>query len=317
MDITSIPDLSLADSLRLVARHFDVPAIVESSIDQASVLDYYQQSDRGYRLFHSQDGAMHVALNRDKTFTRDGYLGQVDLIAQRLENLEARQVLEVGCGVGYNARHLAERMPRCHFTGMDLSESHIRSAGKEVNGLMNLGFETGDFQKLQYDNESFDVVFAVECLCQADDMRQAMKEIFRVLRPGGRLLVIDCFRSAPLDNYQEDQRLAVQLVEKTMAVHEFAVLSEWLEQAHSMGFKALEQTNLSSSISHNLARLYHLSRRFFRMPRAARAFLKAFPPRLLQNSISGLLMPFTVGSGAHQYFLLELQRQSKPECENN
>jgi len=81
MTVSSIPDLSLPDCLELMAGHFDLRAIAETPIDQASVTDYDRQSDRGYRLFHSQEGAMHVALNRHETFTTDGYLGQVELIA--------------------------------------------------------------------------------------------------------------------------------------------------------------------------------------------------------------------------------------------
>ena len=308
MDILSIPDLPLSKCLELVNKHFDCQSIAETLIDEASVIDYYRQSDRGYRLFHSKDGAMHVALNRDGEFTTDGYLGQVELLADRLQQTGAERVLEVGCGVGYNSRHLAERAPSCRFTGLDLSARHVRSAGKAARGLTNVGFEAGDYQQLRFEESSFDAVFAVECLCQATDMRRALQEIYRVTRPGGRLLVIDCFRSAPLDTYDADLRLAAQLVEKTMAVHQFAVLGEWLDSANDVGFRVREQTDLSAEISHNLARFYSLSRRYFRMPRAARAFLKAFPPRLVQNSISGLLMPHTVGCGAHRYFLIEFER---------
>jgi ubiquinone/menaquinone biosynthesis C-methylase UbiE len=122
--------------------------------------------------------------------------------------------------------------------------------------LTNVGFEAGDYQQLRFEASSFDVVFAVECLCQATDMRRALQEIYRVTRPGGRLLVIDCFRSAPLDSYESDLRLAAQLVEKTMAVHQFAVLGEWLDEASGIGFRVREQTDLSAEISHNLARFY-------------------------------------------------------------
>jgi arsenite methyltransferase len=309
MSITAIPDLPLADCLALVAKHFDPHAIAATSIDQASVLDYYHQSDRGYRLFHSREGAMHVALNCEEAFSTEGYLGQVELITERLKKLDAKQVLEVGCGVGYNTRHLAERVPGCIFIGVDLSESHVKSAAKDAKGLQNLSFEPGDFQRMRFEERDFDAVFAVESLCQAEDVCKALREIARVLRPGGRLLVIECVRAAPLDDCDEELRLAAQLVEKTMAVHEFVVLGDWLATAHDAGFEVRQQTDLSSEISHNLARFYSLSRRYFKMPRAARAFLKVMPSRLLENAISGLLMPFTVGSGVHRYFHLELEKR--------
>jgi len=294
--------------LEIVGKHFDTRAISERSIDEQSVLDYFQKSSRGYRLFHSKEGAMHVALNRQEEFTPEGYLGQVELIAASLASLAARQVLEIGCGTGYNVRNLAQRLPECQYTGVDLSDKHVESARRESSKLTNVQFEQGNFQQLRFDAEQFDAVFAVECLCQASDMQKSLFESFRVLRPGGRLIVIDCFRPAPLDSFDDDLQLAARLVEKTMAVDQFMELADWIDLAQSTGFRLLEQNDLSASISHNIARFYSLSRRFFKMPRAARAFLSAFPRRLLENAISGLLMPFTVGDGVHGYYLCVLER---------
>jgi SAM-dependent methyltransferase len=308
MLLAEIPDLSLSECLAIVRKHFDAAHIAGQKIDHASVLDYFQQSRRGYRLFHSKEGAMHVALNRDAEFTTEGYLGQVDLIEARLKRLEAERVLEIGCGVGYNVRHLARRMPECRFTGLDLAEEHVQTARREAGPLENLQFQQGNFQSLSFDPGSFDAEFAVECLCQASDMRAALGEAARVLRPGGQLIVIDCFRAQDFSALDSNMQLAVQLVEKTMAVDKFWSLARWKDVAVEEGLTTIESVDLSEEISHNVARFYSLSRRFFKMPRAARAFLKAFPPRLLQNAISGLLMPFTVASGAHRYQLCVLER---------
>ncbi len=309
MEVASIPDLSLAECLQIIAKHFDTTAIAARNIDSAAVLEYYRQSDRGYRLFHSKQGAMHVALNCDEEFSTEGYLGQVELIAERLRHLAAKNVLEVGCGVGYNSRNLAMKFPNSQFTGVDLSSEHVATAKKEAGKLLNLAFEQGDFHRLRFDDYSFDAVYAVECLCQGTDWQGAIAESHRVLRQEGRFIVIDCFRQSPLNSYDSDLQLAARLVEKTMAVEEFAVLADWLRVAEENGFRVCEQLDLSEAISHNLARFYSLSRRFFKMPLAARAFLKAFPPRLIENAISGLLMPFTVGSGVHRYYLLTLEKR--------
>lgn len=309
MDVASIPDLSLAECLQIIGKHFDVSKLASQKIDAETVLEYYRQSDRGYRLFHSKEGAMHVALNLGDEFTAAGYLGQVDLIAERLQADPTKRVLEVGCGVGYNSRNLAARFSDIEFLGVDLSPNHVKSATKEARSLGNVKFEQGDFHDLQLENDSFDTAFAVECLCQGTDWPGAVAEVHRVLRPGGQFFVIDCFRKSAIENYDNDLQLAARLVEKTMAVEEFAVLGDWLACAERQGFQVVEKIDLSQAISHNLARFYSLSRRFFKMPLAARAFLKAFPPRLIENAISGMLMPFTVGSGVHQYYLLTLEKK--------
>jgi ubiquinone/menaquinone biosynthesis C-methylase UbiE len=309
MDVASIPDLSLTECLQIIGKHFDVPKLASQKIDTEAVLEYYRQSDRGYRLFHSKEGAMHVALNLGDEFTTEGYLGQVDLIGERLPKGSGTRILEVGCGVGYNSRNLAARFSDIEFLGVDLSPNHVKSAAKEAGKLDNIKFEQGDFHRLRLEDGTFDAAFAVECLCQGTDWPGAVAEVQRVLKSGGRFIVIDCFRKSAIENYDADLQLAAQLVEKTMAVEEFAVLDDWLTCSRNQGFEVLEMIDLSQAISHNLARFYSLSRRFFKMPLAARAFLKAFPPRLIENAISGMLMPFTVGSGLHQYYLLVLVKK--------
>ncbi|MCA9232616.1 MAG: methyltransferase domain-containing protein [Planctomycetales bacterium] len=312
MDFTSISDLSLAECLELVETRFDAQSIATRRIDQEGVLEYFRQSDRGYRLFHSKDGAMHVALNCNEHFSTEGYLGQVELLEKQLVSCRAEKVLEVGCGTGFNTRHLAARLSGTNFIGLDLSSSHVDTARSEAYEYGNVEFETGDFQQLRFEEYTFDAVVAVECLCQTHDMRRTLQEAFRVLRPGGQLLVIDVFRQAPLESYHEEVQLAARLVEKAMAVDEFAVLDQWCEQARDIGFVVRQQTDLSQEISHNVARFHKLARRFFRIPQTARILLKAFPPRLLENAISGLLMPFTVGCGVQSYCFCVLER---PEVE--
>lgn len=308
MEIRDIPDLSLAECLELVQQQFDIDRIAQQKIDHQSVLDYFRQSERGYRLFHSKEGAMHVGMNCAEQFSVDGYLGQVELIAAEIAALDSADVLEIGCGTGYNTRMLARRFPRTSFTGLDLSEKHVKTAARDSAGQPNLRFQQGNFQQMPFEQDTCDVVFAVESLCQASDIRQATAEVARVLRPGGLFLVIDCYRHQSFESSDADLRLAAVLVEKTMAVEKFAQLEEWTDYCRTIGLQLNTERDLSSSISHNLARFYSLSRRFFKMPRAARSFLKAFPPRLLENSISGLLMPFSVGSGVHRYYLLVLQK---------
>ena len=106
------------------------------------------------------------------------------------------RIADIGCGTGYNTRHLAARMPNSRFIGLDLSRSHVDAAHRAAKGLANATFETGDFQQLPYSDRAFDAVLAVESLCQSSDMRLAIGEAFRVLRPGGCFLVIQglCLR---------------------------------------------------------------------------------------------------------------------------
>ncbi|MEM9185734.1 MAG: methyltransferase domain-containing protein [Planctomycetota bacterium] len=311
--IEAIPDLPIDEALALAARKFDTAAIVDRTIDLDGVAEYYRQSDRGYRLFHSREGALHIALGCDGHRDTSGYARQADLFHEQLEAVGAhpaagRSAIEFGCGMGFNTRWLAEHCPDRRFVGVDLTASHVRYARKRAARLPNAEFIEGNYERLARRDAEFDGVLAVETLCQTPRLGRALAEARRVLRPGGRLVVIDCFRSGEPDFYGESMRRAMHLVEKTTAVNAFATVDEWVDAAAEAGLSLVETRDLSLETEANLRRLYSLSRRFFTMSAVVRAMARAFPPLLLENSICGLLMPYTVGAGAHQYQMLVVEK---------
>lgn len=306
--IAAIPEQTVDEALALIDEQFDADEIAGREIDLRGVEEYYQQSDRGYRLFHSREGALHIALGCDGHHDTGGYTRQAEIFLEHMEATIAHHALELGCGMGFNVRWLAQQRPDCTFLGIDLTEPHIREAMKRGKDLAHAEFVVGDYERLIYEDNSFDAILAVETLCQTPNLEQALAESHRVLRPGRRLVVIDCFRRAPLETFAANLQRAARLVEKTTAVNAFSVVEDWIALAKSIGFELVETRDLSSETQLNLTRLYRLAHRFFKMPRAARAMTKAFPAKMLENSICGLLMPFTVGNGAHTYQAIVVEK---------
>jgi ubiquinone/menaquinone biosynthesis C-methylase UbiE len=106
------------------------------------------------------------------------------------------RVLDVGCGPGYLTRLVADAVaPTGSVVGIDASASVIGYARRTTRAA-NCTFDTGVAQALDFPDESFDVVvssFVLHHLPQ-DVRLDAVREMFRVLRPGGGLLIGD-FRS--------------------------------------------------------------------------------------------------------------------------
>lgn len=309
--VAAIADMPLAEALALVDTVFDDRQIATRSIEADDVVEYYRQSERAYRMFHSGEGALHIGLVDEQLAEASDDMGHsrhAQLFAEQLGETDARHAIEFGCGMGYNVRALARRFSKVEFTGVDLSKRHVEAATREGRELQNAAFEVGNYEQLRFSDASFDAVLAIETLCQTGDQSNALTEAFRLLRPGGRMMVIDCFRNAPLNTFDDDMQRAAVLVEKTAAVDAFAEVDSWKEMVRTVGFDIMVSTNRSSETARDLARLYKLGRRFFKMSAAVKLIRRAMPPLAMENSVCGLLMPYTVGQGAHGYYSFVLEK---------
>ena len=99
------------------------------------------------------------------------------------------QVLEVAVGTG---RNLACYPADVHLTGVELSPSMLAQAQARAQSLhRSVDLRLGDAQHLSFPDASFDTVVATLTLCSIPDERAAVAEMPRVLRPGGRLFLLD------------------------------------------------------------------------------------------------------------------------------
>lgn len=101
----------------------------------------------------------------------------------------AGDVLEVAVGTGLNLAHYP---PGLRLTGIDLSPQMLSVARQRAAQLgVDVSLREADAQALPFDDGSFDTVVCTLALCGIPDDRAAIAEMKRVLRPGGRLLLLD------------------------------------------------------------------------------------------------------------------------------
>ena len=99
------------------------------------------------------------------------------------------KVLEIGCGLGTDGAQFAKA--GADYTGIDLTDAAVDLARRRF-AVTNLPgkFKTADAENLDFENESFDLVYSHGVLHHTPDTARAVKEIHRVLRPGGRAVVM-------------------------------------------------------------------------------------------------------------------------------
>jgi ubiquinone/menaquinone biosynthesis C-methylase UbiE len=101
------------------------------------------------------------------------------------------RLLDVGCGPGSITRGLAERLAPGQVVGLDLSAQTLAAAREDAaaRGLANLQYEQGSVYELPFPDGSFDVVFAHQVLQHLREPGAALRQMRRVLRPGGLVAV--------------------------------------------------------------------------------------------------------------------------------
>jgi ubiquinone biosynthesis O-methyltransferase len=110
------------------------------------------------------------------------------LILDLVGDVKGRKVLDVGCGDGAFAVELAKR--GAIVTGIDASAAMIEAAkDRATEARIDVAFQVGAAEHLPFPPERFDIVTAVTILCFVDDAHPVFREIARVLRPGGRLVI--------------------------------------------------------------------------------------------------------------------------------
>ncbi len=114
---------------------------------------------------------------------------------RRMGRRDVRRVADLATGTGDIARRLAGAYPGAEIIGIDLSEEMLRRARRLTRGALprdgRVRFIPGDMNRLPLADSSVDLVTGGYALRNAPDLAQALREVRRVLRPGGRIAFLD------------------------------------------------------------------------------------------------------------------------------
>ncbi len=144
-------------------------------------------------------------------------------------------VLDAGCGVGGSSFFLA-KMYNANVQGITISKKQLETAIENLQ-VLNLGhlveFSFMDFCATTFKDHSFDIVWACETIVSAGSKAEILKESFRILKPGGRLVLADYILNS---TNRPDPNQWIKQWKNSWALNNITTLESFLELIKTVGF---------------------------------------------------------------------------------
>lgn len=159
---------------------------------------YYNENQTFYDIFwmNKNNLAMHFGYwNHDTKNRNHALLNENQYVFDELDINSNDYVLDAGCGVGGTSISIAEKYG-AKVVGIGLvkkqNDAAVRnSITRKVDHLVTFAEE--DFNDTSFPDESFTKIFAIESACHSENKQEFINEAYRLLKPGGKLVVCDYF----------------------------------------------------------------------------------------------------------------------------
>ncbi len=229
------------------------------------IIDYYAFSKWDYRIYNARFSnlSMHYGLWDETTHThRQALLNENRVVAAVAGVTRSDFVVDLGCGYGSTAVWLATHIG-CRVLGITLSDDQVAAARKlalkhSVDHFV--AFATMDYHATKLSDATFDVAIAIESLAHSPHKKRALKEAWRILKPGGRLAVADGFFAKRKDSLTPLENQIARTCFEGVHVPPLPERLEFADWLKSSGFRRIRWCDKTSQILPTAQRVHHLGK---------------------------------------------------------
>lgn len=225
---------------------------------KSDIARYYDLSEVHYRLFWNleQSRSLHYGYWDSTTKNFHEALLNINKVLSNYAGItKDSKVLDAGCGIGGSSIWMAKNIG-CKVMGISLTAKQVAQANQIATneGMQHLAnFEVQDYTATTYPDASFDVIWGIESICHAPDKKDFIKEAYRLLKPGGRLIVADFYKQENLTGKDADQ---IQRWANGWAIDDYATKESFRDHLNETGFSITRFEDATKAIVPSAKRLY-------------------------------------------------------------
>ncbi len=278
--------------------------MISPKIDQpsAAVALHYNELDPFYREIWGRH-VHHGYWRTGKETSAEAAEGLADLVAERLGLRPGMSVCDIGCGYGETARLFASRFG-ASLEGVTISESQFRMA--EAEPSPGVSIRLCDWLKNGFPDSRFDRAYAIESSEHIGDKQRFFSEAFRVLRPGGRLVV--CAWLANAGASPLERRLLLEPICRYGRLPGMGTEEDYRALARDAGFDVLAADDISANVQRTWAICIRRSASKLVSDRRYRAFLFAKDAQNKAFALTLFLILAAYAAGAMRYCVFTFEK---------
>lgn len=232
-------------------------------MDRSSIVEYYNKSRNAYKDAWGLEKYMQLNLGLWYKNTKN--------LAQAFENLNAEvakranaeegdTLLDAGCGVGgtsiYMAKNHGFEAHGITLVPQQAADAHENAVLEKVSHLTD--FQVMDYCNTSFEDEQFDVIVGIESICHAPSKKRFLTEAYRLLKPGGRLVLAE--------NLQAKEKLTPTEYDQLYTygfngckINSLDTENQYLQNLEKIGFREYECEDMTRHVIPSVRRL----RRFY------------------------------------------------------
>jgi len=195
-------------------------------------------------------------------------------------------VLDAGCGVGGTAIYIAKKT-KAKVIGININQKEIKLATKNAIKFSikdKTEFFVQDYSKTNFPDNTFDIIYGIESICYAYPKTKFLKEAYRILKPGGKLIILDGYIKK--EPKTKEEKKIVEDFNKAFVLQELITPQKMSQYIKNSGFVKIKSISKFKEIKPTVIHFGHLGRTLWPITKIMSLFPNQDIKALHRNNIA-------------------------------